>query len=160
LFVFNALQRRWKPRIGLRRYFCLRCENRFPVMKCNTHPLAAPAGSVIRLALITSLAAALFATAARGQIQTAGTLFVNVDATTAPMGNLSAITNSGTMGGLFEARGGGSTIPRVAIAGSAGVRGIQFDGGDYMQHVANVGGGLIPAPAGLVGPDPTRSIEA
>src|SRR5262245_11696006 len=97
---------------------------------------------------------------APAQVQTAGTLFVNVDATTSPLGSLTVITNSGTMGGLFEARGGGSFIPRVAIAGSAGVRGIQFDGGDYMQHVATVGGALVPAPAGLVGPDPTRSIEA
>jgi len=97
---------------------------------------------------------------APAQVQTAGTVFVNVDATTAPLGNLTAITNSGAAGGLFEARGGGATIPRVAIAGSAGLRGIQFDGGDYMQHVTSVGGGLLPAPAGLLGPDPTRSIEA
>jgi hypothetical protein len=96
---------------------------------------------------------------AHGQIQTAGTLFVNVNATDRSLGVLTSITNLGTLGGVFEARGGGTTVPRIGIAGASGTRGIQFDGGDYMQHVTAPGGALLPAPAGLVGLDPTRSIE-
>jgi hypothetical protein len=97
--------------------------------------------------------------AAQGQIQTAGTLFVNVDATTASVGTINVITNRGTLGGVFEARGAAATVPRVALAGSSGTRGVQFDGGDYMQHSVASGGVLVPAPAGVVGLNPTRSIE-
>src|SRR5213592_3788618 len=111
------------------------------------------------LTIAASGAAALLLAAAHGQIQTAGTLFVDVDATAAPLGAITSITNAGTLGGFFEARGGGTTVPQIAIAGSSGARGIQFDGGDYMQHVTSAGGALVPAPAGLVGIDPTRSIE-
>lgn len=110
-------------------------------------------------ALFLLLTFACLGPSADAQIQTAGPLFVNVDATTAPLGNLTNIANSGTLGGLFEARGGGASIPRVAIAGSSGTRGVQFDGGDYMQHVAGSGGALVFAPGGLVGLNATRSIE-
>jgi hypothetical protein len=95
----------------------------------------------------------------KSQIQSAGTLFVDIDATRATIGSVTSITNAGTLGGVFEARGGGTSVPRIAIVGSSGTRGIQFDGGDYMQHVSAPGGALVPAPAGLVGLDPTRSIE-
>lgn len=110
---------------------------------------------------ISGVAAAYFLSliTPAAQIQTAGTLFVNVDATALPLGTISTVTNSGATGGLFEARGGGATVPRIAIAGTSGARGIQFDGGDYMQHVVSPGGALVPAPAGLVGLDPTRTIE-
>ena len=109
---------------------------------------------------ISLVVTAVWVTAsAHGQIQTAGTLFVHVDATASAPGNISAITNLGSMGGFFEARGGAVTVPRIAIAGAGGTRGLQFDGGDYMQQVATIGGPVVPAPAGLVGLDPTRSIE-
>ncbi len=101
----------------------------------------------------------LVCASAQAQLQTAGTLFVNVDATTAAFGTINVISNRGTLGGVFEARGAATTVPRISIAGSSGGRGIQFDGGDYMQHATAPGGALVPAPAGLVGLDPTRSIE-
>lgn len=88
---------------------------------------------------------------------TAGELFVDMDAATAAEGTLQSITNRGTLGGFFEARGGGATVPKIAFAG--GTKGIQFDGGDYMQLVDSAGGALITAPAGLAGLDPTRSVE-
>jgi hypothetical protein len=95
----------------------------------------------------------------QAQVQTAGTLFVDVDATSVSLSTINVITNRGSLGGVFEARGASTTVPRIAIAGSSGTRGIQFDGGDYMQHAAAPGGALAPAPAGLAGLDPTRSIE-
>src|SRR5688572_10477973 len=79
------------------------------------------------------LALSLTLAASHGQVQTAGTLFVNVDATTLSPGNVNAIVNSGTLGGFFEARGGGGTVPTIAFEG--GTRGIRFDGNDYMQLV-------------------------
>lgn len=92
-----------------------------------------------------------------GALETAGDLFVSVDGTSAPEGTLNSIANSGTLGGVFEARGGGITVPTIAFAG--GTKGIQFDGFDYMQLVAGPGGAIIAPPAGLVGIDPTRTIE-
>jgi hypothetical protein len=108
-------------------------------------------------ALTVALAAAGLITSAEAQLHTAGELFVDIDATTLSPGRLTAIPNHGTLGGFFEARGGGTMIPSVAQIG--GTKGIRFDGNDYMQLVDSLGGNLIMAPAGLVGVDPTRSIE-
>jgi hypothetical protein len=97
---------------------------------------------------------------AQAQVQTAGELFVDVDATAAPLGSLVSITNNGTLGGYFLARGALQNIPNVAFSG--GTLSMRFDGSDYLQLVTNdVNGvaGPIPAPAGLLGLDPTRTIE-
>lgn len=97
------------------------------------------------------------ATTASAQVQKAGDLFVDVDATQLAEGPLSNIKNNGTLGGFFEARGGPDATPVVATVG--GTKGIRFDGGDFLQIVDAVGGNVINAPAGLVGENPTRSIE-
>jgi hypothetical protein len=94
---------------------------------------------------------------AQAQIEVAENLLVSIDATGEPAGTLTSIANTGTLGGLFEARGGGTTVPVIAFEG--GTKGIRFDGGDYMQLVDMLGGTLIVPPAGIVGPSPTRSIE-
>ena len=94
---------------------------------------------------------------AYAQVQTAGELFVSIDATVLSDGTLTSIPNSGSLGGFFEARGGGVTVPFIGLAG--GTRAIRFDGSDFMQLVSAMGGPLIPPPAGLVGLDPTRTIE-
>lgn len=98
-----------------------------------------------------------FISAASAGIQSAGDLLVNIDATGLMEGPLATIDNAGTLGGVFEARGGDGTIPNVAVEG--GTKGIRFDGTDFMQLVDAAGGNLIPPPEGLVGIDPTRSIE-
>src|SRR5262245_2590932 len=108
--------------------------------------------------LLQIVTIACFGYLAHAQIQTAGTLFVSLDATTASLGNITNITNTGTLGGVFEARGGAAATPLIAIAGGSGTRGIKFDGGDYMQHVTGPAGALVQPPAGLVGLNPTRSI--
>jgi hypothetical protein len=111
---------------------------------------------LLRAALI---AAGLVSHAAlgQGQIQSAGDLFVDIDATELPEGPLATIDNEGTLGGLFEARGGADMTPVVTTVG--GTKGIQFDGNDFYQLVEDVGGQNVLPPAGLVGEDPTRSIE-
>ena len=108
-------------------------------------------------AVTAALAAAGLVTSAQAQIQTAEDLLVNIDATALADGTLTSIVNSGTLGGVFEARGGGTTVPVVALEG--GTRGIRLDGTDYMQLADAVGGTLIFPPDGIVGADPTRSIE-
>lgn len=108
----------------------------------------------LRAALI---GAGLVSYAAFAQVQKAGDLFVDVDATQSSEGPLSNIVNNGTLGGFFEAVGGEGTIPVVATEG--GTKGIRFDGSDFLQSVSALGGGVVAAPEGLVGEDPTRSIE-
>ncbi|HKX60817.1 MAG TPA: lamin tail domain-containing protein, partial [Verrucomicrobiae bacterium] len=112
------------------------------------------------LPLVTAALAALgFVSAAQGQLQVAGTLFVDVDATQMPLGPTNAVPNVGTLGGLFQAIGGGANGPVIAEASGGGARGIRFDGDDYMQLVNVLNGARIAPPAGLVGLNPTRSIE-
>jgi len=93
-------------------------------------------------------------------VEVAGSLLVNVDATTAPVGPISSIANAGTLGGVFETRAAANNNPLVAQVGGNGTRGIKFDGSDFLQHADGVGGSLIPADATLVGPNPTCTIEA
>ena len=103
------------------------------------------------------MAAGLLSNTALAQVQNAGELFVAVDATQLSAGPLADIKNSGTLGGFFEAIGGAGTIPVIATEG--GTKGIRFGGTDFLQLVSAVGGSLVNAPAGLVGDDPSCSIE-
>jgi hypothetical protein len=109
--------------------------------------------------ILVMLVVAMSCVTARAQIQTAGELFINVDATTLSTGSLNDITNSGTLGGFFEAKlstGAAATTGTNALVG--GVNGIQFSG-YCMQLLNGVGGALIPPPGGLVGSNATASIE-
>jgi hypothetical protein len=90
------------------------------------------------------------------QIQTAGTLFVDVDATTVALGSLQSVTNKGTLAGSFTALGGAAATPVIAQVG--GAKAIQMDGGDYLQLADDTGTPIL-APAELTGENPTRSIE-
>lgn len=111
-------------------------------------------------AVTAALTAAGLVGTAHAQLQTAGSLLVNVDATSAPLGTLSSITNAGTLGGVFEARGGAAATPFVSPVNGNGTKGILFDGGDYLQHVASLGGAVVAADPTLTGNNPTLSIEA
>ena len=114
--------------------------------------------------LTAALAAVGLISTAQAQVQVAGELLVDVNATTQPFGPLNAITNAGTMGGFFQALGGGPATPvigqPVSQPNTNATRGIVFDGGDYLQHVVSIGGALTNAPDTLVGANPTCSIEA
>ena len=86
---------------------------------------------------------------------------VDVDATGLAEGEASSLVNNGTMGGFFRATGGGDTTPVIdqpLSASPTGTRGIRMDGTDYLQHT-DADGNLIPAPAGIVGNNPTSSVE-
>jgi hypothetical protein len=112
----------------------------------------------IRQLLLLAAFATGFAGFANAQVQTAGSLFVNVDATALSPGALNDISNAGTLGGFFEARGGGTTVPLATNV--AGVNVVWFDGSnDYLQLVDSVGGSLVVPPSGLVGVNGTASIE-
>src|SRR5688572_33407904 len=110
--------------------------------------------------LIAAVALSVSAVSVHAQLEVSAPLLVDVDATGLAPGTLGSITNNGTLGGFFQARGGGSTVPNVVAVDGGGTVGILFDGGDYLQHVATIGGALVPAPAGLVGVNPTCTIEA
>jgi hypothetical protein len=103
------------------------------------------------------MAAGLLSNAAYGQIQSAGTLFVDVDATKLAEGPLKTIKNNGTLSGLFEATGAATTVPTVATEG--GTKGIRFDGTDFLHLVSAAGGPVAGVPDGLVGENATTSIE-
>ncbi len=109
-------------------------------------------------AFTLALVAAGVLTHVQGAIQTAGTLLVNVDATKQTAGALKSIANAGTLGGFFVATGGGATIPKLDLTG--GTKAIQFDGTSYLQLATDAAGAaLVTPPAGIVGVDPTVSIE-
>ena len=110
--------------------------------------------------LTAALAAIGLISTAQAQVQVAGELLVDVNATTQPFGPLTAITNAGTMGGFFQARGGAPATPVIGQPNTNSARGIVFDGGDYLQQVVSIGGALTNAPDTLVGINPTCSIEA
>lgn len=94
------------------------------------------------------------------QLQNAGTLLVEVDATKLPLGPVAWVTNSGTAGGVFQATGFGELDRPIVNAVGGGTKGILFDGNNFMEHVVAPGGNLLPAPAQLVGLNPPSSIEA
>lgn len=93
----------------------------------------------------------------QAQIQSAGTLFVNVDATALPDGPVTSLANAGTLGGVFAATADPTNAPVVTTIG--GTKAMRFDGNDFLQHMSAVGGSPILAPEGLTGENPTRSIE-
>ncbi|HTG45546.1 MAG TPA: LamG-like jellyroll fold domain-containing protein, partial [Verrucomicrobiae bacterium] len=108
-------------------------------------------------AFTAALMAAGLMTNIRAQLQTAGPLFVNVDATGLANGPVTSIPNTGTLGGVFAATAGAGNAPIATNVG--GTKGMQFDGNDFLQHVTAPGGTPILAPAELTGDNPTRSIE-
>jgi hypothetical protein len=130
------------------------------LMRIPKHLLTPPTTPLGALPAVTlALAAAGVLTSANAQLQTAGDLLVNVNATALPAGPLVSIPNTGTLGGVFEAIGGGDNNPLIAPINSGGTPGIRFGGDDYLQHVMSPGGAKINAPAGLVGPNPTSTVE-
>jgi fibronectin-binding autotransporter adhesin len=101
---------------------------------------------------------------ASGQIQVAGNLLVDVDATGAPVGNLAYLTNNGAAGGVFIAKSNGvaNVTPQVIALGGSGTRGVLLDGNQVsLQHYTDTSGATIQlTPAGLVGGVPVFSVEA
>jgi hypothetical protein len=87
---------------------------------------------------------------------------VDIDPTARPEGEtVTAIQNTGTLGGFFQSTGGGETAPVIdqpTPTAVSGTRGIRLDGNDYLQHVEAVDGALLPAPAGITGVA-TSSVE-
>ena len=62
-------------------------------------------------------------------IQVAETLLVNVDATSLPAGTAQSVPNTGSLGGVFAATGGGDTVPvigRPAPTATSGTQGIRL----------------------------------
>lgn len=96
---------------------------------------------------------------ARAQIQTAGSLFVNFDATSLPAGAVTDITNSGTLGGYFESRNTAQAAATGTIVVTNGVNAVQLTASYVMQLRSATNGPLIPPPSGIVGTNATTTIE-
>jgi hypothetical protein len=98
------------------------------------------------------------------QVQIAENLLVNLDFTSQPIGALPYIANAGTAGGGYEAIQGGNTVPVIRTAPGGNVKSLYLDGTSFLMSVA---GQTVPpaapsrlnAPAGVVGPQPSRSVE-
>src|SRR5262245_3039824 len=125
-------------------------------MKHSLSKLPGSRASFLPALTAALMSAGLLTETARAQIQTAGTVFVNVDATQLAEGTLTNIANAGTLAGSFKATGDETTFPVVATEG--GTKGIRFDGTDFLQLV-DASSVLVLPPAGLVGEDATCSIE-
>lgn len=107
---------------------------------------------------VALIMAGLVTPAAFGQIQVAGELFVDMDATKLASGPVTSIVNNGTLKGFLVASGPEADRPVAGMTG--GTQTLIFDGTDFLQLAdAASGGNLILPPAGLVGESPTRSIE-
>ncbi len=84
-----------------------------------------------------------FASQSPGQIQTAGTLLVNLDPAGLSPGPTTWVTNSGSLGGLFQATGLSTNDQPVIVSVSGGAPGIMFDGRSFLEHVQNPGGATL-----------------
>ena len=77
---------------------------------------------------VCALAAASLATSSFGQLEIAGTLQVDVDATAAPVGPYTFLANQGAMGGVFvvtnQNPGSNTGVgPQIIATGGTGTRG-------------------------------------
>lgn len=124
----------------------------------RTHFNSVGRGNRVPAWTLALVASGVLTSIAFGQIQTAGELFVNLDATKLADGTVTSVPNKGTLGGFFVARGTDTERPKAGKTG--GTQTLQFDGTDFLQLAdAATDGNLIPPPAGLVGESPTRTIE-
>ncbi len=121
----------------------------------STCPLSRRYGSLPCVTVALAAAGLLHCTV-HAAIETAGTLFVDIDATQLAEGTLSDLSNTGATGGSFQLVDAGAVAPVIAFAG--GTKGIQFDGKSYLK-LADGSAVPIPTPDGLTGVDASASIE-
>jgi hypothetical protein len=109
-----------------------------------------PSRAILTGSVATSLIVAGSLTA-EAQVQTAGNLLINLDATSLTTGTISEWTNAGTLGGSFFAGSAGSaSIQRQTVDG---VPSVVFDGrSEWMT-------GPLTTGTGVEGLNPNRTIE-
>ena len=110
-----------------------------------------------------ALTAAGLVTSSFGQVQVAGTLQVDVDATGSPVGAVAYLTNSGAMGGVFLASNNGvaAVTPQIIALGGDGTRGVLLDGNQVsLRHFTDTAGTTVMLPpTQLTGANPMFSVE-
>ena len=106
--------------------------------------------------------ACLWLSPVRGQVTSAGTLYVDVDFRLLPEGQIGSVPNPGAAGGHFALPGqNAAATPRVAtLGGAGGRRALVLDGADFLHHLSGANGPLQNAPSGLTGLNATHTIEA
>jgi hypothetical protein len=90
-----------------------------------------------------ALAVAAFVGTANGQVQVAGTLLINVDPSTVTPAPVAWVTNSGSLGGVFQATGLAAVDQPLVVNVGGGAKGLVFDGHNFMEHVAAPGGAAV-----------------
>jgi len=110
-----------------------------------------------------ALVAAGLITSSFGQIQVAGTLQVDVDATGVPAGPITYLPNNGALGGVFLAVSNATAgaTPQVIALGGNGTHGFLLDGNNVsLRHFTDASGTtVILPPAGFTGANPIFSVE-
>ncbi|HOX02119.1 MAG TPA: autotransporter-associated beta strand repeat-containing protein [Candidatus Paceibacterota bacterium] len=114
---------------------------------------------------VCALAAASLATSSFGQLEIAGTLQVDVDATAAPVGPYTFLANQGAMGGVFvvtnQNPGNNTSVgPQIIATGGTGTRGALLDGNSFLQHYTDEASytPVLP-PFSMAGANPVFSVE-
>ncbi len=102
---------------------------------------------LFRATLISLLAMGAFTARSYAQIQTAGALLVNIDATTLPLGPILGVPNSGSTGGYFSATGLTTLNQPVIVSVGGGANGIMFSGSNFMQQTTTSNGSTVIPPA-------------
>ncbi len=110
-----------------------------------------------------AVVAAGLITSSFGQIQVAGTLQVDVDATGVPAGPITSLPNNGALGGVFLAvsNANAGATPQVIALGGNGTHGFLLDGNNVsLRHFTDASGTtVILPPAGFTGANPIFSVE-
>jgi hypothetical protein len=95
---------------------------------------------------------------ANAQIQTAGTLYINVDATALTVGTTRQVANAGTLGGVFAATNN-VLVTNMTPAGPMSLYLSGIGTANNLLLKTDVSGSVIAPPAGLIGANPPCSIE-
>jgi fibronectin-binding autotransporter adhesin len=118
---------------------------------------------ILRTLGACALAAAGLVTSSFGQVQVAGTLQVDVDATGSPVGALDYLPNSGAMGGVFAATNNAASgvTPQIIALGGNGTHGVLLDGNAVsLRHFTDATrAAVMLPPTQLTGANPMFSVE-
>src|ERR1019366_7195105 len=101
---------------------------------------------------LAGLAAAMAVATAQADVQIAGSLYINIDATASSVGLANGIVNSGSLGGVFDST---NQVPLTTVSN---VNAILFTN-TWLWLTNRSSGGLIRPAPGMVGNNPLGSIE-
>jgi hypothetical protein len=123
---------------------------------CSTPLAARPVTGLCVAAAMVLLCAAPPQT--RAQIQSAGTLYINLDATTLAVGTTKQVANAGTLGGLFVATNN-VLVTNMTPASPVALYLGSSTANNHLLLKTDASGSLIAPPSDVMGVNPSCSIE-